>query len=99
MLIKKPGDIPSSQITPEETYVNRRNFMRAGVLAATTVATGYVYRQLNAPRAVRAGRTPQLAQIATTTQSTQAVEESIAKAFRTDEKLTSFDEITHYNNF
>src|SRR5207248_7877616 len=34
-----------------------------------------------------------------TTQSSEAADETIAKAFRTDEKQTSFDEITHYNNF
>ena len=32
MLIKKPDDIPSSAITPEQLYVDRRNFLKAAGL-------------------------------------------------------------------
>ena len=32
MLILKPGDIPTSEITPQDTYLNRRQFM-AGMVA------------------------------------------------------------------
>lgn len=37
MLIKKPADIPSSDITPEGVYLNRRHFMlgSAGLLLST----------------------------------------------------------------
>ena len=37
MLIRKPSDIPSSEITPESVYINRRNFIAsvaAGAVAA-----------------------------------------------------------------
>ena len=27
MLIRKPNDIPSSEITPESVYINRRHFI------------------------------------------------------------------------
>ena len=27
MLIRKPSDIPSSEITPESVYINRRKFI------------------------------------------------------------------------
>ncbi len=50
MLIKKPATIKSSEITNERTYLNRRNFMRAGALAVSTVATGALYRSLLAPQ-------------------------------------------------
>jgi sulfoxide reductase catalytic subunit YedY len=42
MLIRKPPAIPSSEITPEDAYLNRREFMeRAGVLVAgATLAPG-----------------------------------------------------------
>ncbi len=40
---------PSSEITPESVYFNRRNLIKAGLLAASTVATGWVYRRLNSP--------------------------------------------------
>ena len=31
MLIKKPADIKSSEITPKEIYLNRRQFMTSSV--------------------------------------------------------------------
>lgn len=41
MLIGKPADIPSSEITPEAVYLRRREFIkRAGVLAAMTAVPG-----------------------------------------------------------
>jgi sulfoxide reductase catalytic subunit YedY len=43
MLIKKPTDIPSSEITPEDLYLNRRKFLAvAGVAAAGVVGTGKI---------------------------------------------------------
>jgi sulfoxide reductase catalytic subunit YedY len=47
MDIGKPPDIPSSEITPRSTYLNRRNFMRGAALAGTVAATGLLYRQFN----------------------------------------------------
>lgn len=48
MLIKKPDDIASNEITDEKHYLNRRLFLRGGVLAATVAATGGLYRALTA---------------------------------------------------
>lgn len=43
MLIKKPNDIKSSEITPEDMYVNRRKFLAvAGAAAAGVVASGRI---------------------------------------------------------
>ena len=43
MLIKRPDDIHSSEITPEGTYLNRRDFMeQAGILAAGALIGGPV---------------------------------------------------------
>jgi sulfoxide reductase catalytic subunit YedY len=40
MYIKRPNDIPSSEITPEDLYVNRRKFLAvAGVAAAGVIGT------------------------------------------------------------
>ena len=52
------GDIPSSEITPEHVYVNRRSFLKEG--AAVAVAAAFVP---GVPRAVRTmlGRTRDLA--------------------------------------
>lgn len=79
-------DIKSSEITPEKVYLNRRNFIRAGFLAGTTLATGLTYRFFNPP-------TPKEIQTAEI--------ENLAKPtnFKTEEKLNSFEEITNYNNF
>ena len=41
MFIKKPSDIPSSEITPKGLYLNRRSFMAgAGALAGAALAAG-----------------------------------------------------------
>lgn len=80
------NDIKSSEITPESVYLNRRNFIRAGLLAGTTLATGLAYRFFNPPP-------PK--EIVT------ADIENLAKPpqFKTEEKLNTFEEITNYNNF
>ena len=90
MLIKKPGDILSSEITDENLVLNRRNFLRAAVVAGTATATGYLYRKL----AVPAQAPPQVAaQIADVRQSAAPV------APPPNEPLTSYRDITNYNNF
>ncbi len=45
MLIKKPNDIPSSEITPERDYLNRRSFLKlaggvGAIAAGSTLAPG-----------------------------------------------------------
>ena len=40
--------LPDSEITPRDVYLNRRTFMRAGLLAATAAGTALLYRRLNA---------------------------------------------------
>ncbi len=39
--------IPDSEITPRDVYLNRRTFMRGGLLAATAAGTALLYRRLN----------------------------------------------------
>ena len=39
--------IPDREITPRDMYMNRRTFMRAGLIAAAAVGTGALYRTLN----------------------------------------------------
>src|SRR5262245_40024921 len=103
MLIKKPQDITSSELTDHQTYVNRRTFMRAGILAASVAATCFAYRKLNRAGRGRAVDRPRLAGLNTSTQPTTgpaaATDPAIAKAFRVDEPLTPLRDITHYNNF
>jgi sulfoxide reductase catalytic subunit YedY len=85
--------LADDKITDPHIYLNRRNFMRAGILAATTLSTGAIYRKLNSAPTGFTSR-PALANLIATTQPAY-----IAKAFTTDEPRTSFDDITHYNNF
>jgi len=88
--LKEREKIPAGEITPAATYFNRRKFIEAGILAASAVATGFVYRQLNHPAQGKV-KTEKLAGLATVTNA--------PAAFRVDEAQTSFDDITHYNNF
>jgi hypothetical protein len=45
--MKEPTKIRADEITQPTVYFNRRMFIRAGILAASAVATGLVYRRLN----------------------------------------------------
>ncbi len=93
MRIKKPEDIKSSEVTDEKTYLNRRMFMRAAALAGTTAATGLLYRRLNqtTPETALGEKIVGVAQ--------PAIAEAKRQGFTTDEKLTSIENITNYNNF
>ena len=53
MLIKKPDEIKSAEITDKKVYLNRRLFLRGAALAGTTAATGLLYRKLNPPPTAR----------------------------------------------
>jgi len=93
MLIKKPSDIKSSEITDETVYLNRRLFMRGAVLAGSVAATGFLYRQLNPPPAVVEER-PRIAGLVT-----PPSDEAMRQGFKVNEPQTSFKDITNYNNF
>jgi sulfoxide reductase catalytic subunit YedY len=90
--VKDPNKILRDEITPPSVYFNRRNFIRTGILAASAVATGVVYRQLNHVSTT----TVKTAAIQGLTEATNAPADS---GFRVNEPETSFEDITHYNNF
>ena len=91
MLIRKPGEIPPSEITDERLYVRRREFMRlAGAAAVATAAAPLVACGSEAATEAPAPGGP--------------VEQSPLAGYKprvvtTDEKLNTFQEITGYNNF
>src|SRR5712664_1030709 len=93
MVIKKPADIKSSEITDQKVYLNRRLFMRGAVLASSVAATALLYRKLNAPAAVVEER-PRIAGLVK-----PPSDEAMQKGFKVNEALTSFEDITNYNNF
>jgi sulfoxide reductase catalytic subunit YedY len=93
MLIKKPDEIKSSEITDKKAYLNRRLFMRAAALAVTTATTALLYRKLNPPPAEK----PKGETLLTVGKS--PVEDLVRQGFTVNEKLTSIEDITNYNNF
>jgi len=72
VLIRRPPDIRSSEITPEPIYVRRREFIKGAAAAAGALALPEALRAL--PAALRARG-------------------------RQDDRLTSYDDITGYNNY
>lgn len=80
--------IKSSDITPENIYLNRRNFIRAGIFAGTTLATAGIYKYFNPPPAPES-----------VTSKIENVVQSNNIAKIPDEKLNTFGEITNYNNY
>jgi sulfoxide reductase catalytic subunit YedY len=94
--VKEANKIPGREVTDPAVYFNRRKFIQAGVLAASAVATGVIYRHLNP---VGAGKNEKI-----TTAAIQGVTKpesatADASGFRVNEAETSLDNITHYNNF
>jgi methionine sulfoxide reductase catalytic subunit len=85
MFIKKPTDIPSSEITPKETYINRRKFMvGAAALGAAVLGGRYLSEMKSPSEVVRAENKLNVAS---------------KSPFSTSEKETPFNDITNYNNF
>jgi len=82
--------ISPGEITPPAVYFNRRTFIRAGVLAASAVATGLVYRRLN-PASKGGAKTAPIRQLAVATNRTPE--------FHATDPQTPLEDITHYNNF
>jgi sulfoxide reductase catalytic subunit YedY len=91
-VLKDENKILSREVTTPSVYFNRRNFIRAGILAASTVVTGVAYRKLNHVSTT----TVKTAAIQGLTQATNA---PAASGFTVNELETSFQDITHYNNF
>lgn len=89
MLIKKPEDIKASEITEEKTYFSRRNFIRASALAASSVATGFAYRQLFVPEEKTVVNQDKILDLKPS---------SVPLNLNSDEP-TDFIDITNYNNF
>ena len=85
MLIKKPADIPSSEITPKSLYLNRRTFLAGAAAAGAAAIAGISLRDLVSPSmAVYAN----------------AKIDGIKKSsFSTKETVTPYKDVTNYNNY
>ena len=91
--MKEANKASTGEITDPAVYFKRRTFIRAGILAASAVATGLAYRRLN-PVATGTVDTPVIQGIITTPATA-----TDANGFRVAEPETSLQDITHYNNF
>ncbi|MBI4419013.1 MAG: twin-arginine translocation signal domain-containing protein, partial [Ignavibacteriales bacterium] len=83
MLIKRTPEIPSSDITPESLYRNRRAFLKTAALATAGAAAAFSLP--NIPP-VREPQDP-------------SYKRPPAGPFNTDEDLTPYKDVTTYNNF
>ena len=93
MLIRRPPDIPSSEITSESEYLrcmSRRRFLGGAAAGAAAIGAGALGADRVAavlhPRRVHADTGQQL----------KTVHSPLTT---TGEPLTPFDDVTHYNNF
>jgi sulfoxide reductase catalytic subunit YedY len=86
MASKNFPEPPPSEITPEHIYLNRRNFLRAGLVAGTVAATGLTYRFFSPPPL---GETP-------TTEIANVEPKLVENSVGTP---NSFEDVTNYNNF
>src|SRR3989454_12824382 len=73
MLIQRASDVPSSEITPENLYHNRREFIKTASAVLGIVAAGS--NTSAEPQAKKLG------------------------PYDTAEKLTPYENITHYNKY
>jgi sulfoxide reductase catalytic subunit YedY len=84
MLIRTKSEIPSSEITPKQTYMNRRAFMTGAAAAGVAAVTGERMSRMIRPAVVEAAEKLTLVKSPLST---------------TGVTPTSFEDITHYNNF
>jgi len=86
MLLRRGPDIPSSEITDEQLYLRRREFIRLAGSAAISAAAGGLVAACGADTLSAGGAQATLSGIK-------------PKVVTTDEKWNTFEEITSYNNF
>ena len=85
MLIKRPDDIKSSEITDKQLYLSRRDFMTTSTRAIGALAVG-----MSAPSLLLNSREAEAA----------AKLENLRKsAFSTTDAMTPYKDVTTYNNF
>jgi methionine sulfoxide reductase catalytic subunit len=85
MLIKKPGDIVSSEITSRSLYLDRRKFLAGTALAGAALAAGVGLSQMASPSAV--------------VEANAKIDRIQKSPFSADEKITPYKDVTNYNNY
>jgi len=82
--------IKADEVTDQQTYLNRRSFMKAAALAGTAAATTLLYRRLNPPPAER---------VEGEKLNAVAKASDVKDGFTVNETKTPLEAITNYNNF
>ena len=83
--MSKFGDLLTAEITPKSVYLNRRQILRAMGIAGAAILGGEVFSRFAFPPAkVKAGT---------------KLDVTVKSPFSTTEKLNSYEDVTHYNNF
>jgi len=85
MLIKKGGEIPSSEITPKRLFFSRRTFLAGMATAGAAALTGLGLRDLAKP--------------AMTAQANAKIDGIQKSSFSTTETITPYKDVTNYNNY
>jgi methionine sulfoxide reductase catalytic subunit len=85
MLIKKPVDIPSSEITPKNLCLNRRKFLAGTALAGAAAVAGMGLRDLAYPSIAA--------------EANAKIDGTQKSSFSTTEKITPYQDVTNYNNY
>lgn len=86
MLIKKPNEIPSSEITSKSNYINRRQFITGVVAAGAAIAGGFYVRDNDHTQS-------------TVEAAGQKLSGLVKSKYSISETPTSFKDITNYNNY
>lgn len=87
MLIRRPSDIRSSEITPESIYLRRREFMQTAAIAGASLLSPFA----NSAETQEPATKP--------LEYRKAVKADSATGIYTEESLTPYHDVTHYNNF
>ncbi|MBI3935039.1 MAG: protein-methionine-sulfoxide reductase catalytic subunit MsrP [Acidobacteria bacterium] len=90
MLVKKHGDIPYSSVTPKSAYINRRRFLQGTAAGAALMASRPLW-DIAAPSAA--------AQATVRADNARKLKGLVKSPFSTTEKMNSYEDITHYNNY
>jgi sulfoxide reductase catalytic subunit YedY len=84
MLIGRPPDLTYADVTPKSVYMDRRRFLRnVGTAGAAAVVGRKLVELISPEKIAHAG--PKLT--------------TVKGPFSTDEKINTFNDVTHYNNF
>jgi methionine sulfoxide reductase catalytic subunit len=89
MLTKKAPDLSYSEVTPKDVYLNRRRFLIGVAGAAVTGAAVLGYKKFTWVVSLPAGPVTLASKLSGV----------IPGPYSTDEKQTTLNDVTHYNNF